>query len=59
MIRLVLKYVLKYLKTNLRYNYYCKELQPASDDIDFNFDVYQSFKQHGYTKMWKQREAVK
>ena len=23
-----------------------------------NFDLYQAFKQHGYTKTWKQREAV-
>ena len=23
-----------------------------------NFDLYQAFKQHGYTKRWKQREAV-
>ena len=23
-----------------------------------NFDFYQAFKQHGYTKTWKQREAV-
>ena len=26
--------------------------------FDFNFDLYQAFKQHGYTKTWKQREAV-
>jgi len=26
--------------------------------FDFNFDSYQAFKQHGYTKTWKQREAV-
>ncbi len=26
--------------------------------FDLNFDLYQAFKQHGYTKMWKQREAV-
>ena len=23
-----------------------------------NFDIYQDFKQHGYTKTWKQRGAV-
>ena len=23
-----------------------------------NFDLYHAFKQHGYTKIWKQREAV-
>ena len=23
-----------------------------------NFDFYQAFKQHGYTTIWKQREAV-
>ena len=23
-----------------------------------NFDIYQAFKQHGYTKIWKQRKAV-
>ena len=23
-----------------------------------NFDFYQAFKQHGYTKIWKQRKAV-
>ena len=23
-----------------------------------NFDLYQAFKQRGYTKIWKQREAV-
>ena len=27
--------------------------------FDFNFDLYQAFKQHGYTKTWKQKEAVK
>ena len=26
--------------------------------FEFNFDLYQAFKQHGYTKIWKQREAV-
>ena len=26
--------------------------------FDFNFDLYQAFKQHGCTKTWKQREAV-
>ena len=26
--------------------------------FDFNFDLYQSLKQHGHTKSWKQREAV-
>ena len=26
--------------------------------FDCNFDLYQAFKQHGYTKMWKQKEAV-
>ena len=26
--------------------------------FDFNFDLYSAFKQHGYTKTWKQREAV-
>ena len=26
--------------------------------FDFNFDFYQAFKQHNYTKTWKQREAV-
>ena len=26
--------------------------------FDFNFDLYQAFKQHGYTKTWKQREEV-
>ena len=26
--------------------------------FDLNFDFYQVFKQHGYTKKWKQREAV-
>ena len=25
---------------------------------DFNFDLYQVFKQHGYTKTWKQREVI-
>ena len=25
---------------------------------DFNFDLFQAFKQHGYSKSWKQREAV-
>ena len=25
---------------------------------EFNFDLYQAFKQHEYTKIWKQREAV-
>ena len=24
----------------------------------YNFDLFQAFKQHGYTKTWKQREAV-
>ena len=23
-----------------------------------NFDLYQAFKQHGYTNKWKQRESV-
>ena len=26
--------------------------------FDYNFDLYQAFKQHGYTNKWKQREAV-
>ena len=26
--------------------------------FELNFDFYQTFKQHGYTKIWKQREAV-
>ena len=26
--------------------------------FNFNFDIYQAFKQHGYTKTGKQREAV-
>ena len=26
--------------------------------FELNFDFYQAFKQHGYTKIWKQREAV-
>ena len=26
--------------------------------FDFNFDLYQAFKQHGYTKTRKQREAA-
>ena len=26
--------------------------------FDFNFDLYSAFKQLGYTKTWKQREAV-
>ena len=37
----------------------------VGDDINIilttfesNFDFYESFKQHGYTKIWKQREAV-
>ena len=25
--------------------------------FELNFDFYQAFKQHGYTKIWKQREA--
>jgi len=27
--------------------------------FDFNLDLYQAFKPHGYTKTWKQRGAVK
>ena len=27
--------------------------------FDFKFDLYQALKQHGHTKTWKQREAVK
>ena len=26
--------------------------------FDFTFDLYQAFKEHGYTKTWKQSEAV-
>ena len=26
--------------------------------FELNFDFYQAFKQHGYRKIWKQREAV-
>ena len=26
--------------------------------IDFNFDFYQAFKHHGYTKTWEQQETV-
>ena len=26
--------------------------------FELNFDLYKAFKQHGYTKIWKQREAV-
>ena len=26
--------------------------------FDLKFNFYQAFKQQGYTKMWKQREAV-
>ena len=32
--------------------------QYNKETFDFNFDLYQAFKQHGYTKTWKQREAV-
>ena len=27
-------------------------------NFESNFDLYQAFNQHGYTKLWKQREAV-
>ena len=26
--------------------------------LDFNFNLYKAFKQHGYTKTWKQKEAI-
>ena len=26
--------------------------------FECNFDLYQAVKQHGYTQIWKQREAV-
>ena len=26
--------------------------------FECNFELYQAFKQHGYTKIWKQKEAV-
>ena len=26
--------------------------------FELNFDFYQTFKQHGYTKIWKKRKAV-
>ena len=26
--------------------------------FDLNFDLYQAFEQHGYTKIWKHRKAV-
>ena len=26
--------------------------------FELNFDFYQAFKQHGYTKIWKKRKAV-
>ena len=26
--------------------------------FDFNYDLCQAFNQHGYTKTWKQREAL-
>ena len=26
--------------------------------FELNFDFYQAFKQYGYTKIWKQREAA-
>ena len=26
--------------------------------FELNFDLYQAFKQHGYTKIWKQTKAV-
>ena len=26
--------------------------------FELNFDLYLAFKQHGYTKIWKQRESV-
>ena len=26
--------------------------------FECNFDLYQTFKQNGYTKIWKQKEAV-
>ena len=33
-------------------------INPKKTTFEFNFDSYQAFKQHGYTKVWKQREAV-
>ena len=29
------------------------------EDFDFDYDLYQAVKQHGYTKMYKTWEAVK
>ena len=34
-------------------------INTINTNFDFNFDFYQDFKRHGYTKLWKQREDVK
>ena len=46
-------------------NQHMHQTTVASDNINIMkttfeliFDFYQAFKQHGYTKIWKQREAV-
>ena len=43
----------------------CMIIMVVSDNInimkttfELNFDFYQAFKQHGYTKIWKQKKAV-
>ena len=35
-----------------------RKYQYNEDDFRMNFNFYQAFIQHGYTQIWKQREAV-
>ena len=54
-----------YLKLNLLKSHIFSSSTVVGDNInimkttfELNFDFFQAFKQHGYTKIWKQREAV-
>ena len=36
----------------------CENIDIMKTTFDLNLNFYQAFKQHGYTRKWKQRETV-
>ena len=53
--------VSEYLKLDVKNIFYTvvgENINIMKTTFDLNFDLFQAFKQHGYTQKWKQREAV-
>ena len=54
-------YILKYKKLGfIKLFLYSsrRQYEYNEDTFECNFDLYQAFKQYGYTQIWKQKEAV-